>query len=504
MGHLYPGQVLPIRLSRLTPPAGGDRPPLQGAEDPASVRYGQLEFLQVAPGRVTFQAAFRQADGSLGQPRTVSLGLGDSIDLAGTGLPDLTLQIPVKPLTANAAQVDYTLLAFRCDAFHTAMFALEPESFPGARYPYGISGVTPSGHFIFQSDHFDLVPAGAGAPAGRAALLAASPVRDVEPGPGDVLVDLRRGGISLIERARRGKRGWDLQFAQSCAPDQFRQVYGAAYMHVAGTPAQLAGRCSGRQEALDDGHIPDLVHLDGTWTLVDNAYGRVDLQVAARVGPAFDLSANLNFHGLSARLQAGVDETVRLAADCRIDRAWKQDLGSITLANPKLVFSVGGIPLSFTLPVTAGMSLEAELSGHALEGLEARDHWTWSEELAGTWGGRGVRMKASEPVAHHTFQVDALPENRMDVSGKVTLRPRIIAAPTFAIAGLLFGSCPTTLSAAGSLAASGPANPRLDPELSVRCQLDLDLGLDVPVLGKVWQHDWPVYDWTQTVGPRLR
>ena len=49
-----PGQVLPIRLSRLTPPAGGERPPLQGAEVPGSVRYGQLVFQQVSPGRVTF------------------------------------------------------------------------------------------------------------------------------------------------------------------------------------------------------------------------------------------------------------------------------------------------------------------------------------------------------------------------------------------------------------------------------------------------------------------
>jgi hypothetical protein len=507
-GHLFPGQILPIRLSRLTPPPGQDPPP-GGAEDPASVRYGQLEFLEVDPGRVTFRAAFRLEDGTLGQPRTFTLGLGDSVDLGGTGLPDLSLRVARRPLAAGAERVAYSLLAFRCDAVRTAMFALAPEAFPGGRYPYGISGATPSGHFIFQSDHLGLAPSGAGTPAQGAALLPAEPGREVETRPGDVLVDLRDGRVGKIEQARRAEQGWDVQFAEARTPYQFQKVFGAAYVHVSGTPAQLAGRYGGRNalplDPGNDGTAPDLVDLDGTWTLADNAYGRVDLQVKAHLGVAFDLSANLNYHGLSTRIQARVDETVRLAADCRIDQSWNQDLGCITLADPKLVVPVYGIPLSFSLPVTAGMVLESDLHGHALEGLESQGHWAWSEQLDASWGWRGVHVDAQDPVTHSSLQVDALPENSSDLTGKASVRPKVTVAPTFGIAGLLYGASPTTLSAAGALTATGSANPPgLSPELSARWQLDVGLRLDLPVLGKVWDHDWPVYDWTGIVGPRLR
>ena len=57
-GHLAPGQVLPIRLSRLLPPGPG-LPPLQGSEAPGSVRYGQLVFQRVSPSSITFMATRR-------------------------------------------------------------------------------------------------------------------------------------------------------------------------------------------------------------------------------------------------------------------------------------------------------------------------------------------------------------------------------------------------------------------------------------------------------------
>ena len=156
-GHLAPGQVLPIRLSRLTPPADPALPPRRGAETPGSVRYGQLVFQQVSPAGVTFTVAFHEAGEDLGPSRTVTLHLGDSVDLTGDGLPDLALQVPVKALTVGTAAVDYALLSFPCDAAHTAMFALAPEAFAGSTYPYGISGVTAAGNFIFRSD--SLAPA---------------------------------------------------------------------------------------------------------------------------------------------------------------------------------------------------------------------------------------------------------------------------------------------------------------------------------------------------------
>ena len=103
-GHLVPGQVLPIRLSRLAP--AGPTPPREGAELAGSVRYGQLEFLAVAPGSVTFRTAFRDAAGALGPAVTRTLQVGDSADLDGDGRPDLALDYPAAPLTVDAAAVD--------------------------------------------------------------------------------------------------------------------------------------------------------------------------------------------------------------------------------------------------------------------------------------------------------------------------------------------------------------------------------------------------------------
>ena len=103
-GHLVPGQVLPIRLSRLAPPADG-RPRLAGAELPGSIRYGQLEFLAVAPGSVTFRTAFRDPAGALGPAVTRTLQVGDSADLDGDGQPDLELSYPVAPLSVHATSV---------------------------------------------------------------------------------------------------------------------------------------------------------------------------------------------------------------------------------------------------------------------------------------------------------------------------------------------------------------------------------------------------------------
>jgi len=481
-GHLAPGQVLPIRLSRLpSDPAGA-------LEAPDSVRYGQLVFLEVAPGTVTFRAAFLQAGGGLGPSRTVTLRLGDQVDLCGCGHPDLALEYPIQPLTAAGVQVTYSRLAFRCDDDHDALFALDPHGFPGARYPFGICALTPDGHFIFQPD---------GPGLSRPECPAVQERRlEAEPAPGDVVVETQESRVRRIEAASRSGGRWRLRYARTSAPRLFPEVFGAAFVCILGSPKDLARRYGG------PGPLPpqlagDRVVVNTTRTLMDNQYGRLDLHVAADLGADLSLTAHINRRGLTAQVGATADEALRLAADYRLDRAFHQDFGSWTLANPTMGFAVNGVPISFSLPVTGGLALDLAGTGRALEGLKAEGRWRWTANLDARWGWRGARVDVPPPVTDSSMVVEALPENHAEFSGKADLRPWIAVAPTLGVAGMISGACPTTLSAAGEILGAAPGGLALDAQ----CQLGLGLTLDLPLVGKVWKHDWALYTWNGRVWP---
>jgi hypothetical protein len=486
-GHLEPGRVLPIRLARLDPGRSGAGPDFDAAEDPATVRYGQMEFLAVGPAEVRFRVAFRQPDGSLGPARTLALAVGQGADLDGCGQEDVALEPPVKPLSAQA--VPYARLAFRCDARHTALYALDPASFPGARYPYGMAGITPAGHFIFQSDHLPLHPAGPGR-----VRLAAGPDPAVAPGPGDILVDTASGRLHPVDCAHRDERGWDIRYGKATTPFQFTEVYGAAFIHVRGWARPDPGP--------GEKPLVDLVAFDTTQTLFDNANGRLDLQAAAHLDAGLDLSASINWHGLAAELDAHLDESLRLAAEYRADRPWRQDFGSWTLAEPKLGFPVWGVPLSLSLPVTCGLVVDGDYTGKALEGLRSTGHWRWTARMAAKWSWRGVKVDAPPPVSEHTFVVEGLPENHAEMNGRADLRPWVSVAPTFGVADVLFGEFPVVLDLKGALVGRGPGTG-IDAQLSARCRLEVGLKIKLPVLGKVWGERWPMYEWTGPIGSPL-
>jgi hypothetical protein len=487
-GHLAPGQVLPIRLARLAPERSGGRPDFEGAEDPASVRFGRMDFLQVGPDRVRFRVKLRRPDGAWGPARTVALGLGEGVDLDGCGQEDVALEPPARPLPGRAAA--YARLAFRCDARHTTLFALDPAAFPGARYPCGLIGLTPSGHFIFQSDHLPLHPAGPGR-----ARLAAEPEPALVPGPGDVLVDTVSGRLRPVDQALRDEHGWDIHYRSVTTPFQFTKVYGAAFIHVH-RRIRPAGGTGGRP-------LADPVAFDATRTLLDDAQGRLDLQVAARLEVDLDLCATLNWHGLAAELGAHLDPSLRLAIDYRAGRPLREEFGPWTLANPKLGFLVGGIPLSISLPVTCGLTLANETTGKALEGFRCNGHWRWTGRVAARWSWKGVSVEAPPPVAEHSVVLEALPENHAEMGGQAELRPWVELAATFGVADVLFGEFPVTLDLQGTLAGRGPGGG-LEARLAAHCRLAVGLNIRLPVLGQVWGQRWPLHEWTGPIGPPLR
>jgi hypothetical protein len=477
-GHLAPGQVLPIRLARLAPDLGGG-PDLDAGEDPASVRFGQLEFLRVGPAAVTFRAAFQQGDGSLGPARTLTLGLGQGADLDGCGRTDLSLEPPAKPLGARS--IAYARLAFHCDPEHTALFALDPAACPGARYPYGISGVTPSGQFIFQSDALPLRP---GAP-GTARLAAGNLA--VLPGAGDVLVDTGAGRIRPIDQVQARERGLDMTYGQPTTPFLFQEVFGAAFIRFRSANA-----------APEPGRRPlaHLVAFDTTRTLMDNAYGRLDLQAAAHLDASLDFTATINRRGMASHLAASLEESVRLAADYQAGQAWHQDFGTLSLANPKLLFTLSGIPVSLSLPVTCGLEADGDYRGRVLEGFRSTGSWHGTARLAAHWGWHDIRVEAPLPETRNDLAMEALPENHADLDGKARLRPWLAAAPSFGIADLLFGEFPLTFALEGALVGHGPSSGPIGVQLDAQCQVGLGLKLQLPVLGRVWGRRWPLYDWT--------
>ena len=480
-GHLAPGQVLPIRLSRLAPPAAPG-----AAEVAGSVRYGQLECLAVAAGSITFLVALRDRSGALGPARVHTLQLGDSLDLDGDGLPDLALEYPQRPLTVHAAAVDYALLSFRCDQAHTTLFALDPGAFPGGHYPYGISGVTPGGRFIFQSDSL--------APAGPALAL------PVAPAPGDVLVDADTGRFGRIERITRADGRWSFDLAPPRSPFLFTKEFGAAYVHLSGDLADLARRYrpSGpvRAAAWNGHERLDLLDIDRTRTLLDTAWARVDLLLAARLGLSLDLTATISYHGATAALDAQVDEDLRLAVQGRIGQPWSQGFGPWTLAAPSLGFAAGGVPITLALPVTAGVAVAFQGAGEVFEGVRASGGWGWSGALGASWGWHGVRVDSRAPAARSSVVCVALPENRARLEGQGSLRPWLAVTPTLGVAAILTGSCPATLTLAGTCAGDGTGvHARVDAETSLTAGFSLDL----PLLGQAWNRSWPVYAWSGMV-----
>jgi hypothetical protein len=488
-GHLAPGQVLPIRLSRLTPPADPALPPRRGAETPGSVRYGQLVFQQVSPAGVTFTVAFHEAGEDLGPSRTVTLHLGDSVDLTGDGLPDLALQVPVKALTVGTAAVDYALLSFPCDAAHTAMFALAPEAFAGSTYPYGISGVTAAGNFIFRSD--SLAPA-------QATLASAA----VEPAPGDVMVEARSGRLRRIDQVQRTPKGLDLHFAAPGAVFLFQQVFSAASVRVSGTLADLGRRyrCGPARPGDQWDWQGDLVDLDLTEPLMDDANGKLDVQVTARLSVELSLTADVNYYGMSSELAVYVDEALRLAADYRADQPWSTSFGPVTLADPEVFLVVNDVPMSFRLTVDAGLDLDDHDTGALLEGITSTGRWGWDGSMDASWSWRGIQVNAPDPVATNTLVIQGLPENQSRMDGLASVRPWVRLSPKLGLAGFLYGECPNTLSAATSVRNGASGNQQsTHAQEDASCQLEAGFTLELPVLGQVWERTWPLFTTSATV-----
>gem|GEM_PF-1368479 len=488
-GHLAPGQVLPIRLSRLTPPADAALPPRHGAETPGSVRYGQLVFQEVSPAGVTFTVAFHEAGGDFGPSRTITLHLGDSVDLTGDGLADLALQAPAKALTVGTAAVDYALLSFPCDAAHTAMFALAPEAFAGSTYPYGISGVTPAGNFIFRSD--SLAPA-------EATLAPAA----VEPGPGDVMVEARSGRLRRIDQVQRTPKGLDLHFAAPGAAFLFQQVFSAASVRVSGSLADLGRRYRRGPARPGDPWAwqGDLVDFDLTEPLMDGASGKLDVQVMAHLGVELSLTADVNDYGMSAELAVYVDEALRLAADYQASQPWTSSFGPVTLADPEVFLVINDVPLSFRVTVDVGLDVDDHGTGTLLEGITSTGRWGWDGSVDASWGWHGIQVNAPDPVATNTVVILGLPENQCRMNGQASVRPWVRFAPKLGLAGFLYGECPYTLSAITSVqnAASGSQQSTHAQE-DISCQLESGYTLELPVLGEVWEHTWPLFTTSATV-----
>jgi hypothetical protein len=493
-GHLAPGQILPIRLSRLTRPADGP-PPLQGTETPGSVRYGQLEFLQVSPASVTFSVAFR--DG--GPARTITLRRGESVDLAGDGVPTLALQAPVKALQAGGDAIDYALLAFACDAGHTAMFALAPEAFEGGRYPYGISGLTPAGQFIFQTDCLGARPTRG---PGKATLVfpeQAGPAFQVRPDPGDVLVEAQSGRFGAIQQVDRTVSGLEIRYAPAATPFLFRDVFGAACVQVSGNLAELARRYRCGPAALWDTSLT-LVDIARAEPLLDDPRGQLALQLAARLSVDLSLSVNANYHGISAGMAAYLDETLRLAVDGHLQLPFSKQFGPLSLARNEVGFAIYGVPLAVSLDLTGGLDVDSQDTGTLLEGISATGRWGWSSNVAATWGWRGIKVNAPAPVPTNTLVIQGLPENASSMTGQGSVRPWLTLIPKLKFASCLFAECPSALAATALVRTSaGPGAPAAHAQLDVDYQLKAGIGFELPLFGHVWDRTWPLYTWSDTV-----
>jgi hypothetical protein len=269
-------------------------------------------------------------------------------------------------------------------------------------------------------------------------------------------------------------------------------VFGAASVEVSGNLADLARRYQCRPTPGGDWQGD----LALSRTLLDDTHARLDLQVAAHLGLRLDLSASVNYYGLSARMAAGVDQTLRLAFAFKARRPLRQAFGPYTLADPRVGFAVCGVPLVVSLDVTGGLDLDDQLAGEALEGIQSTGTWGWSGALSAVWSWRGVRVTAPDPVSSHGLTVRPLPENRSTLRGKASIRPWVTLTPRIGLAASLYGECPSRFSLSASVAGpDGAFRAREDAAY----RLSAGFALDLPVLGRIWEQAWPLYQWSDAV-----
>jgi hypothetical protein len=311
-----------------------------------------------------------------------------------------------------------------------------------------------------------------------------------------VLVDARSGRFGRIARVDQHGRRLDIHFAAPGSPRQFQQIFGAAQVRLSGNLADLARRYRQRGARAPEATL-DLLDTDSTVTLLQGPGGRLDLQVAARVSVTVDLTGSVNYYGITVQQSAFLDETLRLAAEYRADRPWTQQFSPFPMAALEVGFTVGGVPMSFGLDLSAGLDLDDQVTGTALQGFRSRGRWGWRSSFAATWGWRGVDVNAPAPVLTHEVTLEALLEARSDLRGTASLRPWVTLTPKLGFAGSLYGRLPCTVDATWSVRLDGAEPARA--WMGARCVLAAGLSLDLSLLGPVWQHSWPLETWTANV-----
>ena len=101
-------------------------------------------------------------------------------------------------------------------------------------------------------------------------------------------------------------------------------------------------------------------------------------------------------------------------------------------------------------------------------------------------------MDAPAPVTDSSMVVEALPENHAEFSGKARPPPLDRRGPDLGHRRPAVRVLPRHPVGRRGDPGAAPAGLALDAQ----CQLGLGLTLDLPLLGKVWNHDWPLYTWT--------
>ena len=144
-GHLDKGAVIAVRLSTVQTKRLNDE--LVFTDNGETEIFGTLTVQTVNMERIDFSAAVFNTEYEKTE-RSYTLHMGESVDLNGDGVNDITYHLPQQK-HAGFEQAAYLTFLSSKEDLTTAMFAVLPEQYGDAGYPSGIIGINPDGKFVY-------------------------------------------------------------------------------------------------------------------------------------------------------------------------------------------------------------------------------------------------------------------------------------------------------------------------------------------------------------------
>lgn len=147
-GHLAKGVVVGVRLGYTKQTLiDSEQAIFEDIEDKAE--YGYLKINSINEESVSFTYHSLEKNGRDSSQKSFVLKLGETTDLNGDGLQDVSYQRPAKKRAGFKDASWLTFLSSK-ENLNTSMYAVLPEQYNRSVYPSGLIGINNNGRFIYN------------------------------------------------------------------------------------------------------------------------------------------------------------------------------------------------------------------------------------------------------------------------------------------------------------------------------------------------------------------